>query len=216
MKDIYILGVGHNTPVYIELAESCGYRILGLFHFDNSRTGDYDHGIEIVGSFEDLFSQSTLRNMNFALSQGDNAVRAELFRRIVSKGGNIPTLVHPTANVSRFATLGKGTVIHINSVIHPDVAIGDNTVISYNSSVTHNTVIGNNSYVALGAMIGAYVNIGNNVFIGIGVNVISGKVDYIGDNSYIGAGSLLTKSIEKNSLVAGSPARVIRHLDEEK
>ena len=98
----------------------------------------------------------------------------------------------------------------------PDVEIGDNTVISYNSSVTHNTVIGNNSYVALGAMIGAYVNIGNNVFIGIGVNVISGKVDYIGDNSYIGAGSLLTKSIEKNSLVAGSPARVIRHLDEEK
>lgn len=26
-KEIYILGVGHNTPVYIDLVESCGYTI---------------------------------------------------------------------------------------------------------------------------------------------------------------------------------------------
>ena len=32
MKDIYILGVGCNTVVYIDLVESCGYRVVGLYH----------------------------------------------------------------------------------------------------------------------------------------------------------------------------------------
>ena len=35
MKKIYILGIGHNTPVYIELAENCGYQIEGLFHYND-------------------------------------------------------------------------------------------------------------------------------------------------------------------------------------
>ena len=34
MKDIYILGVGCNTVVYIDLVESCGYRVVGLYHYE--------------------------------------------------------------------------------------------------------------------------------------------------------------------------------------
>ena len=44
MKEIYALGVGHNTCVFIDLAEACGYTVLGLFHFNSYRTGDSDHG----------------------------------------------------------------------------------------------------------------------------------------------------------------------------
>ena len=55
MKDIYVLGIGHNTPVFIDLAEICGYTIAGLYHYNDDRTGQVDHGFEIVGSFEYLF-----------------------------------------------------------------------------------------------------------------------------------------------------------------
>ena len=100
---------------------------------------------------------NTLSGMKFALSQGDNSIRTEVFNKILAKGGEIPTLIHPHANVSRFAKLGNGDVIHVGTVIHPDVTIGDNTIISYNSSITHNAQMGSNCYVAFGAMIGAYV-----------------------------------------------------------
>ena len=30
-KEIYVLGIGHNTPVYLDLVESCGYT-LSLIH----------------------------------------------------------------------------------------------------------------------------------------------------------------------------------------
>ena len=91
-----------------------------------------------------------------------------------------------------------------------DVIIGDNSVLSYNVSITHSTTIGNHCYIAFGAMIGAYVNIADFAFIGIGANIISGKVDMIGYNAYVGAGALVTHSVEKNTVVAGSPAKIIR------
>ena len=53
--------------------------------------------------------------------------------------------------------------------------------------------------------------IGANVWLGGGVIVCPGVT--IGDNSVIGAGSVVTKDIPAHSLAVGNPARVIRQLD---
>lgn len=57
----------------------------------------------------------------------------------------------------------------------------------------------------------APVRIGNNVWIGDSAIVCKGVS--IGDNSIIGAGSVVPRDIPANSIVAGNPARVIRELD---
>ncbi len=54
------------------------------------------------------------------------------------------------------------------------------------------------------------IKIGNNVWIGGGVKVLPGVI--IGDNSVIGAGSIVTKDIPANSLAYGNPCRVIRQI----
>jgi acetyltransferase-like isoleucine patch superfamily enzyme len=48
--------------------------------------------------------------------------------------------------------------------------------------------------------------------IGANCTLLPGVV--IGENSLIGAGSVVTKNIPPNSVAAGSPAKVIKHIDE--
>ena len=50
------------------------------------------------------------------------------------------------------------------------------------------------------------IKIGNNVWIGGNVTILSGVT--VGDNVVIGAGSVVTKDVPDNSVVAGVPAKV--------
>jgi len=60
----------------------------------------------------------------------------------------------------------------------------------------------------------APVRIGENCW--LGVRVIVGKGVSIGDNSIVGAGSVVSHDIPANTIAAGNPARVIRELDPER
>jgi len=57
------------------------------------------------------------------------------------------------------------------------------------------------------------ITIGNNVWIGGSVTVCPGVT--IGDNTVIGAGSVVTKDIPANVVAAGNPCRVLRPITEE-
>jgi acetyltransferase-like isoleucine patch superfamily enzyme len=55
------------------------------------------------------------------------------------------------------------------------------------------------------------INIGENVFIGCNCLILKGTT--IGDNTVIGAGSVVSGEIPANCIAAGNPARVIRKLE---
>ena len=56
------------------------------------------------------------------------------------------------------------------------------------------------------------IHIGKNCWLGAGVIVLPGVT--IGDNSVIGAGSVVTKDIPANVVAVGNPCRVIREIGE--
>ena len=90
------------------------------------------------------------------------------------------------------------------------VTIGDNVQIAPNVSIytaghpVH--PISRNS----GYEYGIPITIGNNVW--IGGNVVILPDVSIGDNVVIGAGSVVTKNIPDNMIVAGNPCRIIREI----
>jgi acetyltransferase-like isoleucine patch superfamily enzyme len=57
----------------------------------------------------------------------------------------------------------------------------------------------------------APVVIGNRVWLGVNVMVLKGVT--IGENSVIGAGSVVTRDIPANTVAAGNPCKVIKSLD---
>jgi sugar O-acyltransferase (sialic acid O-acetyltransferase NeuD family) len=210
MKEIYLLGIGHNTPVFIDLAEHCGYTVAGFYHYNDDRTGKTDHGFHIIGSFYDLFSRDSLIGMNFLLTMGDIKIRVEVSEKLREKGGCVPALIHPAAIISRFAQIADGVCISAFSYIQADTCIGKDTIILSGVNVSHNNVIGKGCFIAGGATIGAFTTIGDFVFVGQGVLTVSAKVKNIGDNAYISAGSLVTKSVNADDIILGRPAKSIK------
>ncbi len=57
------------------------------------------------------------------------------------------------------------------------------------------------------------IRVGNNVWFGAGVTVLPGVT--IGDNTVIGAGSIVNKDIPANVVAAGNPCRVLREITEQ-
>lgn len=58
---------------------------------------------------------------------------------------------------------------------------------------------------------GGPIKIGNRVWCGVNVTILAGVT--IGDDVVIGAGSLVTRNVPSNTIVAGVPARVIGRLE---
>ncbi|WP_314587999.1 sugar O-acetyltransferase [Paenibacillus terrigena] len=59
---------------------------------------------------------------------------------------------------------------------------------------------------------GIPITIGNNVWIGGSCVILPGV--HIGDNSIVAAGSVVTKDVPANTIVAGNPAKIIRQITE--
>ena len=115
--------------------------------------------------------------------------------------------------------VGEGTHIDADSCLidltRPSlISIGDNCYMNKNFTlmthdwVTHVFINSGREFVNSSGK----VTIGNNV--GFGQNVMVLKGVSIGDNCFIGANSLVTKSIPSNSIAVGSPARVIMSLED--
>lgn len=207
MKNISLLGIGNNTSVFIDLAMDCGYEIDGLYHYNNSRTGEYINGFKILGSYEDLLEKKDLTNHNVLLTMGNNKIRFNLAEKIRSKGGVTPQIIHPTAIISRFSKIGEGVTISAFSYIQANTYIGKDTMILSGVNVSHDNRIGRACFLAGGVTIGAFTTLEDFVFVGQGAITISKKVEKIGENAFIAAGALVTNSVNSNRLVVGVPAR---------
>lgn len=209
-NSIYVLGIGHNSIAMIDLAEDCGYEIAGLYHYNNDRTGEVYFDFTISGCTEELLNKDSLSGMNFMLTMGENSIRTELYNRIIAKGGCVPTLIHPTATVSKRSQIGNGVIVMPQSIVQADVKIGDNSIITLNTTISHSSSIGKNCFISGHNLIGAYVNIEDNCWIGQSCLVVSGTVTTIGHNSVLGAGSVLRNDMRPGCLYLGNPARLVK------
>lgn len=85
-NEIFLLGVGHSTPFFAELAEACGYTVAGLYHYNDDRTGQTDHDFPILGSFNDLYN-SDIEGKKFMLTMGNMAIKREVSKKLIRRGG---------------------------------------------------------------------------------------------------------------------------------
>lgn len=208
MKDIYIIGAGTYGEVMYELAEICGYNIAGYFDEDDNKIGTNVMGVEVIGKFSKL-SNFDIAGKNFIVAIGNNKIRCDIMTQINNNGGITPSLIHPTAYVSKSAKIGNGVYIQQGAVIWTKAIISDFVIISPNTVIAHHTKLGKACMISTMCVVGANLEIGDYTFFGIGSIAITG-IKKVGKNVYLGAGTTVIKDTEDNILMVGSPARKIR------
>ena len=113
--------------------------------------------------------------------------------------------------------LGKDVNIWYGAVLRGDrgrITVGEGTNIQDNCVVHEKTTIGKNCTVGHGAIVHG-ATIGDNTLVGMGSIVLTGAV--IGENCVIGAGAVVTGKMNApaGSVLLGSPAKVVKEVSPE-
>ncbi|MGI5895149.1 MAG: sugar O-acetyltransferase [Candidatus Merdivicinus sp.] len=145
----------------------------------------------------------------------DREARQAAIRGILGSAGKNCVVEQPL-----FCTYGYNTSVGDNFFLNVNcklmdsgkITIGDNVFIAPNVCLVTEEHAKDVKQRLAGLEYAYPIHIGNNVWICTGAIVLPGVT--IGDNSIIGAGSVVTKDIPPNSLAVGNPCKVIRSLEE--
>lgn len=150
------------------------------------------------------------------------------------------TIIYEGVKIGDNTQTGHHTIIREKVTIGNKCIIGTNSVIDGFTDIGNNSLIHSNSYICAYSKIGDSVFIGpgvkfandkfpestldgrkqhtkykgptieKNAKIGLGTVILPGII--VGENSLIGAGSVVTKNVEKNIIVIGNPAKKLKDL----
>lgn len=204
MKPLIFIGGGGHCKSVIEAAESAGYRILGVLDLPE-KVGKEILSAKVIGTDEDI--PTYVDKAEFVVSVGfinNPATRIKLYNKVKEAGGRLATIIASTAYVSKYASIGEGTVVMHHAFINAGAQVGKNVIINTFANIEHDAVVGDQCHIATGTMVNGDCKVGNNVFIGSQSVLSNGIV--VGDDIVVGAGSLVRKSIQKKGTYFGNPA----------
>jgi acetyltransferase-like isoleucine patch superfamily enzyme len=161
--------------------------------------------------FMDIVSSTLRKNINLNNSENVDQVRERLSEIIGSAIHESTGIFAPFhINFGKHTTIGKNVFInHACSfldlggiTIEDDVLIGPrvNLVTENHPTNPHNRK----------SLLCQAIVIKRNAWIGAGATILPGV--NVGENAVVAAGSVVTKDVPNNTLVAGIPARFVKHI----
>ena len=162
----------------------------------------------LTGFFEQYYmgkyNSEILPHHPLIISIGENKIRKKISTEVSHRFG---MAVHPSANISKFSTVGAGSVVFHNAVVQSSTTIGKHCIVNTAVVVEHDCVMDDFSHLATHATLCGGVKIGEGTLIGAGATVLPNVK--IGKWCIIGAGSVVTNDVGDFSIMAGVPARLL-------
>ncbi len=206
-EPVVIVGAGGHGKVLLDICRASSREVAGFLD-ENPSLPPSIHGTPIIGTDDMLDDATFVASHSFVLGVGDIGVRKSLNSRLLDANAPLATLIHPSAVISEFVTIGAGSTVHAGSIVNIDTIIGMHCVINTGASVDHDCVLADGVQISPGARLAGGVRCEENVFIGTGAAVLPNVV--IGKNSIVGGGSSAAKNVPENVTVFGVPARIVR------
>ncbi len=208
MSALLILGAGGHGKVVADAALMMGKWDEIVFLDDawpqKLKNGHWDI-CEKISSMEKLRSRCSYA----IVAIGNNQLRLKLQRRLVEAGFEIATIIHPSAQISQFSSIGVGSVVFANAVVNVDAVIGEGVIINTAATIDHDCILSCGVHISPGASLGGGVEVGNFSWIGIGVVVR--QLVRIGTDVTVGAGAAVVSDLADGVTAVGVPAHSIEN-----
>ena len=178
-------------------------------------------------------------NNNFYVLFGESDVLLEFFEKNQSsinhfriendrRNSAIPMLdllaidarIEPGAIIRDKVIIGKNAVIMMGAVINIGAEIGEGSMVDMNAVIGARGKIGKRVHLGAGAVVAGVLEppskspceIGDDVMIGANSVILEGVK--IGNGSVVAAGSVVVDDVPAGVVVAGSPAKIVKSVDD--
>lgn len=192
---IVIAGAGGLGKEVADTAMACSLAVRGYLDDGTPAPGMERLGpcaIEAIPAGDELI-----------VAVGDPITRFHLTKRLAK--ARFASLVHPTAVVSRSATIGIGVFVGPFAYVGPDAIVDDHSLINVYAAVGHD------AHLHTGAVLSPYANLNGGASAGVGAFLGTGAVVTVGVQlgawSKVAANSTVMRDTEPGMLLAGSPAK---------
>jgi sugar O-acyltransferase (sialic acid O-acetyltransferase NeuD family) len=203
MKRLAILGASGHGKVVADTAEICGWESV-VFFDDAWPTLDSNGVWPVDGNTNEMLER--LSEFDAVLvAIGDNRIRLDKLAILKGAGAHFACLLHPSATVSRYATIEGGTVVFAGAVVNAYARIGTGCILNTGCSVDHDCTLLAAVHVSPGAHLAGGVQVGEASWIGIG-SCVRQSIS-IGAGVMVGAGAVVVADIVDGVTVVGVPAR---------
>ncbi|GAA0379644.1 2,3,4,5-tetrahydropyridine-2,6-dicarboxylate N-acetyltransferase [Bacillus horti] len=133
---------------------------------------------------------------------------------------HIHARIEPGAFIREQVEIGNNAVIMMGASINIGAVIGEGTMIDMNAVVGGRGTIGKNCHIGAGAVIAGVIEppsatpviVEDDVVVGANAVILEGV--RVGKGSVVAAGAIVIEDVPENVVVAGTPARIIKTIDE--
>lgn len=182
------------------------YEFIGYFD-DGKEIGTIINGFPVLGGLRELniFNE----NLSVVVCVADPSVKKMIINQLDNQNIQYPSIIHPKVSISNdYVNIGKGCIICEGTIITCNIDIEDFVILNLSCTVGHDTKIGSFSSFMPTVNISGEVNIEQCVYVGTGAKIIN--LLEIGENTIIGAGAVVSKSLPSNCTAVGIPAKPIK------
>ena len=213
--NIVIWGAGNvgRMVAYI-LSYQSEVRVRAFLDDNADQIGRHLEGVPVVNpeieTLMDLKKESVSHGI---VAIGNGRQREKLSQRLEEMGFQIYSAIHPSAQVSPPAQVGKGAIVLANANLSFNPVLGNYVFVASSATVAHDSRVDDNVEICAGVVIGARVHIKKNVYIANGVNIVPKNFGSlcVGEDAVIGAGAVVLEDVPPKAVVVGAPARIIRY-----
>nr|WP_285839883.1 2,3,4,5-tetrahydropyridine-2,6-dicarboxylate N-acetyltransferase [Alkalihalophilus marmarensis] len=133
---------------------------------------------------------------------------------------NIKARIEPGAIIRDQVEIGDNAVIMMGASINIGSVVGEGTMIDMNAVLGGRATVGKNCHVGAGSVLAGVIEppsakpvvVEDDVVIGANCVILEGVT--VGKGAVVAAGAIVTEDVPPNTVVAGTPARVIKEIDE--